>query len=84
MELALQAQRPVSCGAISDRTDHFKIKPFLGFFPNGRKTQFSQVKTVPFSLYDMYNSCRSQCFFFSSHSSSLSCWVVWCFDSGRT
>lgn len=42
MEVALQAQRPVSCRALSDREANFKIKPFLGFFPNGRATQSSQ------------------------------------------
>lgn len=42
MEVALQAQRAVSCRALSDREANFKIKPFLGFFPNGRATQSSQ------------------------------------------
>lgn len=54
MEVALQAQRPVSCRALSDREANFKIKPFLGFFPNGRATQSSQVKNIYFFSFMSY------------------------------
>ncbi|OWM86336.1 hypothetical protein CDL15_Pgr010678 [Punica granatum] len=54
MEMALQAQRPVSCGAVfnSSERSNSKIKPFVGFFPNGR--------TLPSQLPLWHNECSAR------------------------
>ncbi|XP_059438596.1 starch synthase 3, chloroplastic/amyloplastic [Corylus avellana] len=42
MDVALLAQRPLSCRTVFNQRRHLELKPFLGFFPHGRITHFSQ------------------------------------------
>ncbi|KAI8000822.1 hypothetical protein LOK49_LG09G01551 [Camellia lanceoleosa] len=42
MEVPLQVQKPLCCRAIFTPRTHYRIKPFLGFFPHGTTNQSSQ------------------------------------------
>ncbi|KAF5472783.1 hypothetical protein F2P56_009472 [Juglans regia] len=47
MEVASLAQRPLSSRTVFNKRGHIKLKPFLGFFPHGRITHFSQSCSWP-------------------------------------
>ncbi|KAG6639017.1 starch synthase 3, chloroplastic/amyloplastic [Carya illinoinensis] len=47
MEVASLTQRPPSCRTVFNKRGHIKLKPFLGFFPHGRITHFSQSCSWP-------------------------------------
>jgi hypothetical protein len=57
MDVALLTQRPLSCWTVFNQRRHLKFKPFLGFFPHGRITQFSQV--IGFFIHCSAYSCMS-------------------------
>lgn len=47
MDVAWLAQRPLSGRTVFNQRTHLKLKPFLGFFPHGRITRFSQSSSWP-------------------------------------